>query len=335
MKKSLKIVGSLLLATAVGSLVYRYYQKEFKKLRAQEDRARKDVESAGMSYDKLQEEVTNVDDLEGNTFIKSVATGLYFNENVLLDYLDLDSALRSEGGIIHIMEQSFNNRQCLDFLFELPNYVKGPYSGINRPRINEYIKTIKSMAEMVNDEIIKGPRPVIKPELYAGIRYIWRDDQSLEKDSESSFYMIPQAAYAEYADENHDGLNNFYTDMVVNDKIHSKEFKDLLIANEVVNFSDPNHFEVVDLCVMIKVSYRIATTGGGAGITFLQVPRVACRFAEDLSVTSAKGGKYGKGVTFEHILIHPRLEDQEEFGELPCTVYENINGVLEKSDYVL
>ena len=336
MKKGLKIAGGILLSAGVIGLIYRYYQKEFKKLHAEEDNARKDVEEAGMSFEKLQNEVTQDDDIEGNAFIKSVATGLFFNHNVPMDYLDLDNIFPEDNsiveGIIHIMEQSFNNRRCLDFMFELPNYVKGPYAGINRPRINEYIRTIKNMSEMVNDEIVKGPRPVCKPELYVGVRYIWRDGQSFEKDSISSYFLIPQQVYADYADETHDGLNSFYTDMIVNDRIGTKEFKDHILANEVINIS-PEHLQITDLRVMVKVSFRIATPGGGAGITFLQAPQVACRFAEELQVTSHKGGGYNKGVRFEHIMVHPRIEDQEEFGELPCTVYENVNGTLEKAEY--
>lgn len=337
MKKELKIAGGLLLAAGVVGFIYRYYREEFKKLRAQDDEARKSVEEAGMSFETLKNEVTTEDDVEGNAYIKSVATGLFFNKNVPVDFIDLDDALTGDdnvGGLIHIMEQSFNNRRCLDFLFELPNYVKGPYAGINRPRINEYIKTIKNMAEVVNDEIVKGQRLVCKPELYVGVRYIWRDDQSFEKDSESSYFLIPQQVYADYADEMHDGLNSYYTDMITNDRIDTEEFKNMLVQNDVVNIS-PEHFVITDLRVMIKVSYRIATPGGGVGITFLQVPQVACRFAEELEVTSSRGGKYGKGVTFEHILVHPRLEDQEEFGEIPCTVYENVNGTLEKSNYLI
>lgn len=338
MKKVLKIVGGVTLTAAIAGLLYRYYKKEFDKLRVQEENARNEVEQAGMSFDKLQEEVTVDDDAEGNAFIKSIATSLFFNRDVPVDFLNLDDALTGKddvGGIIHIMEQPFNNRRYLDFLFELPNFVKGPYSGINRPRINEYIKTIKNMSEMVNDEIVKGPTPLCKPELYVGVRYIWRDDQNLEKDAESSYFLIPQQIYAAYADERHDGLNSFYTEVITNDLIDTEEFKANLVKNDVINIS-PEHFEITDLRVMIKVSFRIATPGpgSGAGITFLQVPQAACRFAEELKVTSAKGN-YGKAVHFEHIMVHPRLEDQEEQGELPCTVYENINGTLVKSEYLI
>ena len=206
MKKSLKIAGGLFLTAGIVGLIYRYYKREYGKLRAQESSARKEVEEAGISFDKLQDEVTTKDDLEGNTFIKSIATAMFFNNTVPLDYLDLDAAFTGDdgpGGLIHIMESSFNQRRCLDFLFELPNYVKGYFSGINRPRINEYIKTIKSLSEMVNDEIVKGPRPLCKPELYVGVRYILDDNQSLDKDNdcESSYFLIPQPVYADYADD--------------------------------------------------------------------------------------------------------------------------------------
>lgn len=339
MKKSLKIAGGLFLTAGIVGLIYRYYKREYGKLRAQESSARKEVEEAGISFDKLQDEVTTKDDLEGNTFIKSIATAMFFNNTVPLDYLDLDAAFTGDdgpGGLIHIMESSFNQRRCLDFLFELPNYVKGYFSGINRPRINEYIKTIKSLSEMVNDEIVKGPRPLCKPELYVGVRYILDDNQSLDKDNdcESSYFLIPQPVYADYADETHDGLNSFYTDMITNDQIGTEEFKKLLVDNDVVNIA-PEHFKVTDLRVMVKVSYRIASTGGGAGITFLQAPQVANRFAEELEVTSSRSKRGNNGVRFEHILIHPRVEDQEETGELPCTVYENINSTLQKSEYLI
>ena len=77
--------------------------------------------------------------------------------------------------IIHVVENSFNQRRCLDFLFELPNYVNGRFSGPRSPQLRDYIRTIRDNAEMVNNDIVKGPQPVVKPELYVSVLYIDSD----------------------------------------------------------------------------------------------------------------------------------------------------------------
>lgn len=335
MKKIFKILGGILLTAGGAAVVYRYYRKEMKKLEEHENRVRETVENAGVSFDKLNEQVTLEDEDEGNTFVKSVATGMFFGERIPEDFLDIDKIFENDvDGIIHLSKQLYKNREFLNFMFELPNYVNGRYSTKNNyPRINEYVKTIKSISEMVNDEIVKGPVPICKPELYVGVRYILDDTKSLEsnEDAESSYFLIPQEVYAEYADERHDGLNNFYTEIVGKDMVESEEFKEMILKNDVIDIQS-GHFKITDLKVMIKVSFRIATPGGGAGITFLQVPQVACRFVEETQVTSARNKK--NMVCFEHIMIHPQVADQLDT-ELPCTVYENVSGTLKKTTFLI
>ena len=107
MKKGLKIAGGLVLLAGAGGLLYYLFHKEVKRLEAADEQARKDVEESGISFDKLQKEVTLTDEDEGNEFIKSVATGLFFNKNVPYDLINVDTALKEEA-IIHIVQNTFN-----------------------------------------------------------------------------------------------------------------------------------------------------------------------------------------------------------------------------------
>lgn len=334
MKKGLKIAGGLVLLAGAGGLLYYLFHREVKRLEAADEQARKDVEESGISFDKLQKEVTLTDEDEGNEFIKSVATGLFFNKNVPYDLINVDTALKEEA-IIHIVQNTFNNRRCLDFLFELPNYVDGKCSGPRYPQLRDYIRTIREMAEMVNNEIVKGPQPVVKPELYVGIREIDSDDKSLDKseDCMSSYFKVPSEIFASYANEKHDGLNDFYYDVIKQGMIESGKLKEL-VAPEIP--IDDSRFEVNDICVMIKVSWRIAEPGGGAGITFLTASRALLKFADEMEVVNIARNRpsSGSGVMFEHILVHPHTDIQEDDGtELPCTIYENANGTLKTSSY--
>ena len=102
MKKIVKVVGGVIAAGIGTWLIYRYFKRERAKIQLQENSARQATEEAGISFDKLQEEVTVEDSDEGNTFIKGVAAGMFFNSNVPEDYLNLDEIFAlsgEEGGI--------------------------------------------------------------------------------------------------------------------------------------------------------------------------------------------------------------------------------------------
>lgn len=341
MKKGLKIAGGILAALLGAGGLYYLYRKEVKRLEAADEQARKDVEENGISFEKLQTEVTVNDEDEGNDFIKSVATGLFFNKNVPYDLINVDKALGKDAdAVIHIIENSFNQRRCLDFLFELPNYVNGRYSGPRSPQLRDYIRTIRENAEMVNNDIVKGPQPVVKPELYVSVIYIDSDEKSLDngEDCESSYFRIPSEFYAEYATEKHDGLNDFYGYAVENNLVGKGELKKLIEKSDlaIIPISE-NRYRIVDINVMVKVSWRIAESGGGAGITFLTASRAITKFADEMEVVNGnRSNRSGSGVMFEHILVHPHTEIQEDDGtELPCTIYENVKGSLAISTYTL
>ena len=344
MKKFVKIAGGLL-ATGIGTwLIYRYFKRERAKLQECESNARQAAEEMGISYEKVKEEVTIEDSDEGNTFIKGVAAGMFFNSNVPIEYLNPDDTFAlsgDEGGILHIAETTFNKRRYLDFLFELPNFVKGRFAGPDHPRINEYIREIKRVTEEINDTIVKGPRPLTKPELYVGVRFTLNDESikdATEKNSneiQSSYFLIPSTAYMTYATENHDGLADYYTNIVANNRIETEELKEEL--RDYINIH-PDHYEITDVRVMIKSSFRIADSGN-SGLTFLAVPRVIMGFIENTEVKPKprfNSNNRGNSIRFEHVLFHPRVEDQEEQGELPCTIYEKVKGgKLIKSEYLI
>ena len=88
---------------------------------------------------------------------------------------------------------------------------------------------------------------------------------------------------------------------------------------------------------MVKSSFRIADSGN-SGLTFLKVPKIVLEFVENIEVKPKprfNGNSHGNSIRFEHILFHPRVEDQEEQGELPCTIYERAGGKLIKSEYLI
>lgn len=334
MKKGFKIAAGILGAGVAAGLIYRFYKKELKQIKNEETAARKAVENSGISFDKLKEQVPEVDD--PNAFIKCVATGMFFNSNVLEDYLDLDLAFPKNGdpGIIHIIESKCKDEKRLDFVFELPNYVRGAFG---RPQIADYIRTIKETSNLANDEIVKGPRPFFNVELYVGVRYIFDEEkQSLDnsKDPESSFYRLPKSVYEEFADDRYDGLDNYYRDSIINGRFETPEFKKLLVEQGIVDIQE-RHFEVADLRVMIRVSYKVAGENC-TGINFLKASRVATYFADHLEVGHGDGRRSSTNkVRFEHIMIHPIDEGLTEENEIPCTVYEKVNGTLVESTYLV
>ncbi len=345
MKKVVKIVGSVIAAGIGTWVIYEYFKRERAKIQLQENSARQATEEAGISFDKLQEEVTVEDSDEGNTFIKGVAAGMFFNSNVPEDYLNLDEIFAlsgDEGGILHLSESTFNKRRYLDFLFELPNFVRGRFAGPNHPRINEYIREIKRVTEEINNETVKGPRPLTKPELYVGVRFVINNDETIKEATEnnsseiqSSYFLIPSSAYSSYATESNDGLADYYTNIIANNRIETEELKEEL--RDYINIH-PDHYEITDVRVMVKSSFRIADSGN-SGLTFLKVPKVVMEFIENIEVKPKprfNGNSHGGSIRFEHILFHPRVEDQEEQGELPCTIYEKVKGgKLIKSEYLI
>ena len=344
MKNFWKISGIVVLATGTASLMYYWYKKEMQKIDQDEEKLKNDVSDAGISLETLRKEVTDIEKDEGNSFIKAVATGLFMNEKVPMEYLDVDDALAADS-VIHLRETVKRGQRFFEMLFELPNYAKedtdshSPQSGrgsVRKPKLGDYIRCIRDKAEEINNDIVKGPSPRVCPELYVAIQYVDDASQSFknENDISASYFYIPKDVYKAYADEVHDGLDGFYTDMIKNKLVQTEEFKALLEKAEIIPIA-PELYRVVDLVVMINVSFKINNVGGGFGVSILNAPKVVCNFVENLEVNSGYN-KGSKGVVrFENVIIHPNEAFQSEEGEeIPYSLYErDSEGRIVRSSY--
>lgn len=342
MKKGAKFALGTIAALASGWFIYKFFKKELSKIEKEEEADRQAVEAAGVSYERLKREVTPEVIDEGNGLVKSIACFLF--SSAPGDLMDVKEAEEADGCIIHVMQSEYKEHPCLDLMFELPAYYRTDNPRLGYPNIGDYIRSIRELTEQINNDIVKGPAPVVKPELYLETVYVNNDEDNLDDRDKvsSSYFLVPREVFASYATDSHDGLVDFYREMYKDpnnnnaDHIADGGLKALIDKyGDIVPFSE-NRYRIQGLRIFIKVSFRVATPKGGYGISLFTAPRVIQQMAEELQVQgSSRNGGRKQTVTFNHILVHPHVFTQEESGEIPCVAYENVKGDIVQQDYLL
>jgi len=346
MKKSLKVYLGILSCTLLGIGVYRWFKKTYKKelanLQEEEDRVSKELEKVGVSKKAIDSIITPEDEEKGVAFSKMLYAGLRKNHDIDIDVLDVNAALKGEGSILHIIESEYNHRKYLDFMFEIPNYVRKSYKA---PNIGDYITAFRDAAKVLDEDIVKCQHPVTRLEGYINV-YCDDPDLDPEKDEKKyereqlNFRMDPDL-YGYLADEKHDGLTKFYSNMQLsredsNDDSFDTEYLTKIqewICNKTGYKPDQVHVfgdgeeDGIIINLMFKVSFPIANMqeNRGCGITIVQAINAVKWILANLEVTTR--GNSSRSVQYQHVIVHgPDLNNNPDLSWY-WEIYSNGNVV--------
>ena len=148
-------IGLAIGAITLGLLGYHMY-KSSKRIKKQEKQAKQDIEELGVSPEKLEKEVKYH---ERDNFVKTLYVSTAFKSDAVVDddVLDTEDAFDSSN-VVHVFQKrrgdiwtggNFKdcyNRNFLEFLIELPDYIAEKEVKGCRLHISDYIKCLKAAA---------------------------------------------------------------------------------------------------------------------------------------------------------------------------------------------
>lgn len=293
-----KIKGGIIIAAATlaGLYIYRQYQKMKKELENEKEANERELESIGVSVQKLKEEVDSVED-DGN-MVKALAVGTMFNADWDEDLVNTDLAVKSEAKI-SITQEVFGkgNSKSTDlvFYFDIPDYTEGGYKS---PRIGDYIKTIGDAAKHAQQNIIiYCPRP--RARLIGVVGVVYNDPDDPEYVLSDRAEITDPNIYAELADEYHDGLTAFYEGFV--NKTLPDSVSDKLQEWVDKKWKGRDELEIEEVKLVYRVSFPFQDQNG-VGINYKTALETLKYFTDELEVTKKFGG--GESVKYENVLFY-------------------------------
>lgn len=286
--KALKIAAGIALAIGAAYLAKREYDKQRKAQTKRREEKKESLKKVGVEIETLEREVGN--DEETN-LVKSLYSGIAYNPEWDIDVIDVEAFMEGTPGLIHI-SQSKSNRgdNCLDVLFELPNYTKDSF---NSPKIGDYIKSICGAVEDMNKTI--NVKPVSKK--LVAIAAVTYNNGKFDDEDVTKFVELGPEVYKSYASGDRDGLSDFYEE-VVNYGMR-KECREMIM--DMVGYTgEYENFRVNDLFLMYKVVYFANS------INFESTLSAIKDVTDNLVVTRTGASK---SVEYNHLVFHAVNEE--------------------------
>ena len=308
MDKKIKC-GLVLGAAVVAFFAYKNWSKKIKKqIEEQEEKENKELESLGVSTEKLNEEMDPYGDK--NNMVKALAVGCFFNPEIDYDIIDVEKALGSTR-LISVSQENFMFRGAettdLVYYFDIPNYLKGGYTA---PRLGDYCSTIKEAAEKAWSDIVRFcPKPRCRLTGMITVSYDNPEDPEL-RTSEKVEIDDPTIYEELKSDFGHDGfgLGKLYEGVVNKDLPESVNEKLTDWVNKKWN-RELNNFKIIEIQLVYRVSFATQNKSG-IGINIKTALETLRYFTEEMEI---KRGGRGNAVKYENVLFcapSPRYSDR-------------------------
>ena len=325
------IKGGLILAATLGTLyVYNRYAKKIKKqIEEQERQENEELETLGISTDKLSEEIDPYDDK--NNMVKALAASCFFNPEVDYDIIDVEKALEANR-LISVSQENFMFRGTettdLVYYFDIPNYLKGGYSA---PRLGDYCVAIKEAADKAWSDIVRFcPKPRCR--LVGMIVVSYDDPEDPEYRTSEKIEIDDPTIYEELkSDFGHDGfgLGKLYEGAVNQNLPESVKSKLSDWINKKWNTEKLGDFEVVEIQLVYRVSF-VMQDKNGIGINIKTAFQTLKMFTEELEI---KRGGRGNAVKYENVLFCAPSSRYSDRFDLTHYYYVNEDNKIDQDSY--
>lgn len=328
MDKKIKC-GLFVGAAIVAFFAYKNWSKKIKKqIEEQEKQENEELETLGISTDKLSEEIDPYGDK--NNMVKALATSCFFNPEVDYDVIDPEKALDSDR-LISVSQENFMFRGAettdLVYYFDIPNYLKGGYSA---PRLGDYCTAIKEAADKAWSEIVRFcPKPRCR---LTGMIVVSYDDPKDSDYSTSEILEIDDSTIYEElkSDFGHDGfgLGKFYEELTKGTLPDSVNLKLSDWVNKKWNKELPG-FKIVRVKLVYRVSFAMQDKAG-IGINIKTAFQTLKMFTEELEI---KRGGRGNAVKYENVLFCAPSQRYTDRFDLTHYYYVNEDNKLSVDNY--
>lgn len=198
MKKGWKVAIGIIGAAGIAGGCYWQYKKELakqeaakKKMIEQEKELAKEAEKIGINKEKFDKELS-----VNGCFLKAIYTGLRFNPRFDIDLFNVEKGIVSDNTIAI-------NLGMRDGTTEIQCRIKNSTDRYS-PTAPDYIRALGKTIQGLRE---KGFNFNVNRNLTAYLRF-WEEGKN-EIDVEKA---IPRWVYSDWADEQHDGVLEFYQD---------------------------------------------------------------------------------------------------------------------------
>jgi hypothetical protein len=265
MDKKIKC-GLFVGAAVVAFFVYKNWSKKIRKqIEEQEKQENKELESLGVSTEKLNEEI----DLEDHgNMVKALAVGTLFNPEWDYSLIDPEEALKTTNPLISISQEVFNVRgnevTDLVFYFDIPDYTKNT-GDWKKPRLVDYMNGIKAAAEKAWSDIVRFcPKP--RCWLVGMVVVSYRDKEGFLTSERVE--LDDPSVYESLKDETHKdgyGLGAMYEGF--KNRNLPDEVNHNLVSWIIKRWSEPlPEFEFVEFHLAYRVAFNMQTHTTALGI---------------------------------------------------------------------
>jgi hypothetical protein len=329
MDKKIKC-GIILGAATIAFFAYKNWSKKIKKqIEEQERQENEELETLGISTDKLSEEIDPYDDK--NNMVKALAASCFFNPEVDYDIIDVEKALEANR-LISVSQENFMFRGTettdLVYYFDIPNYLKGGYSA---PRLGDYCTAIKEAADKAWSDIVRFcPKPRCR--LVGMIVVSYDDPEDPEYRTSEKVEIDDPTIYEELkSDFGHDGfgLGKLYEGAVNQNLPESVKGKLSDWINKKWNTEKLGDFEVVEIQLVYRVSF-VMQDKNGIGINIKTAFQTFKMFTEELEI---KRGGRGNAVKYENVLFCAPSSRYSDRFDLTNYYYVNEDNKLSKDSW--
>ena len=318
-KNTFVSVGKWSLGILGAYLVYRVlknsYKKELKSLSEAKEEENKEIESLGVSSERMRTQVYDCEREVDRNMVKAMYVAVEAQaktEDYIEKMINIDEVLSSQT-IVHITEErGYKGLRYLTFLLEIPDNSVEKKGSFAVPRIGDYYVAMKQLKEYLwTKKVVYCKEPMGR--MTISLAYSYRDPKAGEGDHSlvTENVEIPRSIWSRWEDE-HDGLVEFYEDVrenglnAIKKKGVLEEFQDLLTNDFLAKNPDLNpaefavHYE--DFILMYKISFKEARTKDDFGINVKTALDCLKYISEDFIVTR-KGTEKG-GVKYDRFMFH-------------------------------
>lgn len=308
-------------AIALAWLLRNSYKKELKALSEAKEEENKEIESLGVSSERMRNQVYDCEREVDRNMVKATYVGIESNPEWNPDVINIDKVLGSQS-IVHITEEKggYRGQKYLIFLLEIPEDAVGKKGSFNRPRIGDYYIAMKQLKEHLwGREVAYLRDPIGKMTVYLAYSYKNPDTEEGDYSLVTENVEIPRSIWSHWEDE-HDGLVEFYEDLRNNgmEAIKKKglidEFQDILTNDFLSKNPDLNpsdyaiHYE--DFILMYKIGFKEAESREDRDNGISVKTALACLkyMAEEFAVTR-RGTTDKGGVKYDRFMFHAPNEN--------------------------
>lgn len=301
-------------------LGYRFlknsYKKELKTLSDAKEQENKEIESLGVSSERMRAQVYDCEREVDRNMVKAMYVAVEAQAKTsgyIEEMINIDEVLSSQT-IIHVTEEKgYKDLKYLTFLLEIPENSVEKKGSFTIPKIGDYYFAMNQLKDILwREYAVSLKEPIKKKTIY--LVYSHRDPKAGEGDYDmvTESVEIPESIWARWQDE-HPGPGEFYRDVrenglnAIKKKGALEEFQDLLTNDFLAKNPDcnPSEFAVHynDLILMYKISFREARDKGDYFGINVKAALDCLKYISEKFEVTRKGTKNG-GIKYDRIMFH-------------------------------